>query len=42
VIGEQEAVLGELILKPLLVKGEEHRVALDDPAQMLDILRSAT
>ncbi len=42
VIGEEEVKAGELLLKPLLVKGEERRVALDDPAQLVAVLQTAT
>ena len=42
VIGDEEAKAGELLLKPLLVKGEERRVALDDPAQLVAVLQTAT
>ena len=41
-IGDEEAKAGELLLKPLLVKGEERRVALDDPAQLVAVLQTAT
>ncbi len=41
VIGEEEVESGQILLTPLLVKGEEHRVALDDPAQILALLRTA-
>ncbi len=42
VIGDEEAKAGELLLKPLLLKGEERRVALDDPAQLVAVLQTAT
>ncbi len=42
VVGEKEVETGELLLKPLLVKGEERRVVLDDPAQMVAFMRNAT
>ena len=42
VIGDEEAKAGELLLKPLLVKGEERRVPLDDPAQIVAVLRKVT
>ncbi len=42
VIGDEEAEAGELLLKPLLVKGEERRVALDDPSQLVAVLETAT
>ena len=35
VIGDHEAESGYLLLKPLYVKGQEGRVALDDPAQIV-------
>ena len=41
-IGEQEAESDELLLKPLLVKGEERRVVLDDPAQLVAVLQTIT
>ncbi len=40
IIGEQEVEASQLRLKPLLVKGEERRFALDDPAQVVAILRA--
>ncbi len=42
VIGDEEAKAGELLMKPLFLKGEERRVALDDPAQIVDFLKTAT
>ncbi|WP_067326861.1 histidine--tRNA ligase [Synechococcus sp. MIT S9504] len=42
VIGDEEAKAGELLLKSLLVNGEEHRVLLDDPAQLIAVLQATT
>ena len=41
-IGEQEAETCQLRLKPLLTKGEERRVPLDDSAQIVAVLRTVT
>ena len=42
VIGEHEAETGQLRLKPLLTKGEERQVPLDDPAQIVTVLGTVT
>ena len=42
VIGDQEVESGEIILRPLLAKGEERRVQLDDFAQIVAFLKAAT
>lgn len=42
VIGEEEVETGELLLKHLLVRGIEHQVALEDPAQIVALLKTAT
>jgi len=41
VIGDEEAETGQLRIKPLLMKGEELQVALDDSAQLVAVLRTA-
>ncbi len=42
VIGDEEAEGGELLIKSLLMNGEERKVALDDLAQLVAILKSVT
>jgi histidyl-tRNA synthetase len=42
VIGDDEAEAGQLRFKPLLVKGEEQRVALDDLPLLVKVLRTGT
>ena len=42
VIGDEESEAGQLLLKPLLSKGKEHCVALDDPAAVVAILQTTT
>jgi histidyl-tRNA synthetase len=40
VIGDHEAQSGELLLKPLLVEGEERRISLEDFVQIVTVLRT--